>query len=144
MPLMPDSQPPEVLEPCEKPFNVPAAFMPPQLSSVLSLWLLPVAAARAGHLNALLFHEIIVETAAVMRFAADQFFRRPADEEIVKRSFRQLHLMRRSACKAGGGRSGAAEAGQASLSTARRSAAPIRCRSAPREDHGAGGRVNLF
>ncbi|MGX9726484.1 MAG: hypothetical protein ACTFAK_03925 [Candidatus Electronema sp. VV] len=36
------------------------------------------------------------ETVAVIRFAADKFFRQSADEETetVKRSFRQLHLMR--------------------------------------------------
>ena len=108
MTLMPDHQPPEVLKPSEKPFNFPAAFRPPQLSSVLSFWLLPVAAVRTDHLNTLLFQKIFqkisMEAVAVIRFIADKFFRQAADEETVKRSFYQLHLMRRSACKTDGDR----------------------------------------
>lgn len=104
MSLMSDNQPPEILKPGEKPFDFPAAFMPPQLSSVLSFWLSPAAAVRGGHLHPMLFHKFRVKTVAVMRFVTDELAGLAADEKAVKRLFRELRLMRRSACKAGGGR----------------------------------------
>lgn len=104
MTLISDNQPPEVLKPSEKPFNLPAAFIPPQLPSVLSFCFCSVAAVRRDHLNALVFQKFSIEIVAVIRFVADKFFRHSADEEAVKGGFRQLHLMRRSACEAYGDR----------------------------------------
>jgi len=104
MTLMPDNQPPEVLKPGEKSFNFPAAFTPPQLSSVLSLWFLPVAAMRGGHLNAMLFQNIFIKIIAVIRFVTDKFLRHSGDKKAVKCHFGQLHLMGRSTCKANGDR----------------------------------------
>ncbi len=104
MTLMSDSQPSEVLQPGEKPFSLPSAFVPPQLPAVLSFWLRAVASVRRGHLNAVLFQKIIIGHVAVIRFAANEFFRLSGNEKAVQGRCRQLHFMRRSACKAGGGR----------------------------------------
>jgi hypothetical protein len=52
MPLKSDCQPPEILRPGEKAFDFPAAFMPPQLPSVLSFDFGCVAAGRSSQLNA--------------------------------------------------------------------------------------------
>jgi hypothetical protein len=66
MTLMSDNQPPEVLKPSEKSFNFPTAFIPPQLSSVLSCWLFPAAPVRREYLNTMLFQDILIEIIAVM------------------------------------------------------------------------------
>jgi hypothetical protein len=104
MTLIPDNQPPEILKPSEKPFNFPTAFIPPQLSSVLSFWLFPAAPVRGDHLNAILFQNIFIEIIAVIRFVTDKFFRHSGDKETGNCHFGQLHLMGRSACKANGDR----------------------------------------
>jgi len=104
MTLISDNQPPEVLQPGEKPFDFPAAFIPPQLPSVLSFWLRPVAAMWRDQLNAVLFQKIIIELVTVIGFVANEFFRLSGNEKAVKCRFRQRHFMRRSTCKAGGDR----------------------------------------
>ena len=102
MTLISDNQPSQVLQPSEKPFDFPAAFIPPLLPSVLSFWLRPVAAMWCDQLNAVLFQKIIIELVTVVCFVANEFFRLSGNEKAVKRRFRQLHFMRRSTCKAGG------------------------------------------
>ena len=104
MTLISDNQPSEILKPSEKSFNFPTAFIPPQLSSVLSFWLFPAAPVRGDHLNTILFQNIFIEIIAVIRFVTDKFFRHSGDKEAVKRHFGQLHLMGRSTCKANGDR----------------------------------------
>jgi hypothetical protein len=104
MTLISDNQPSEILQPCEKAFNLPTAFISPQFSSVLSLWLFSAAPMRRNHLNAVLFQKSIIKFVAVIRFVADKFFRHSGDEKAVQHRFRQLHFMRRSTCKAGGDR----------------------------------------
>jgi hypothetical protein len=63
MTLISDNQPSEVLQPSKKPLNFPAAFIPPQLPSILSFWLRPVAAMWCDQLNIVLFQKIIIELA---------------------------------------------------------------------------------
>ena len=104
MTLISDNQPSEVLQPSEKPFDFPAAFIPPQLPAILSFWLRAVAAMWCNQLNAVLFQKIIIEHVAVIRFVANEFFRLSGNEKAVQCRFRQLHLMRRSTCQAGGDR----------------------------------------
>jgi len=104
MTLISDNQPSKILQPSEKPFDFPAAFIPPLLPSVLSFWLRPVAAMWRDQLNAVLFQKIIIELVTVVCFVANEFFRLSGNEKAVKCRFRQLHFMRRSTCKAGGDR----------------------------------------
>jgi hypothetical protein len=73
MTLISDCQSPEVLKPGKKPFGFPAAFMPPELSAVLSFWLRAVAAMRRNQLDAVLFQKIIIERIAVTGFAPTSF-----------------------------------------------------------------------
>jgi hypothetical protein len=82
MPLISDCQPPEIFRPGEKAFDFPAAFMPPQLLSVLSFDFGSVAEVRSSQLNT--FFSEVFHQSRRSGFVTDKFLRHSTDEETVK------------------------------------------------------------
>ena len=95
MTFISDNQPSEILEPSKEPCNFPAAFIPPQFSSVLSFWLFPTASLRNDHLNAMLLQEIFIQLITIVCFIADKFFWQFGEKTALQHRFRQLLRVQR-------------------------------------------------
>ena len=75
VPFVSDDDPAVVLEPSEKPFDLPASFVSAQGSSVLCLCSLSVAPVRSDDDGSELCQDEFVERVAVVSTVADEIFR---------------------------------------------------------------------
>jgi len=90
-------QAPKVLQPCEEPFDFPAAFVTPEFSSVLAMRSCAITTVRCDQLDPVVLGKLINHRVAVIALIADQSFGLVGHEAVLKRSLDQLLLMRRSA-----------------------------------------------
>lgn len=104
MTLPTHQQTPEVLQPREEPFDLPAALVTPEFSPVLAVSSCAISTMRCDQLDSVLLCELIDHCIAVIPSIANQSSRLLGDEAVRERGLDQLLLMRRSACNPEGDR----------------------------------------
>ena len=90
-------QAPEVLQPCEEPFDFPPAFVTSEFSPVLPVPASAITTMGGDQLDSVLLRQPIDHRIAVIASIANQSLRFLGHETMLDRSLDQLLLMRRSA-----------------------------------------------
>ena len=87
----------EVLQPGKQPLDAPASPRPSQAASILGGFATAVVAMGSDQLRAIVRPQPAGQRCAVIRFVADQSFRRRAEEALLERGFDEPDFMRSSA-----------------------------------------------
>lgn len=92
MVLVPDHEPPEVLQPGKEALNLPTTLGSPEFTAVLGLVAFPTPSMRGDHVNTPLAQRFI-KAVAVVGLVADQPFRRRFDKTLIERFFYQRYFV---------------------------------------------------
>ena len=101
--LPPDNEAAEVVEPGEKPLNLPTPFVSAERSPVLCPPN-PVPSIGRDHLSPVLFGNLFVERIAIVSFVADESLRIARHPKTIESVLDQGHFSRRSAFRPSGDR----------------------------------------
>ena len=101
--VMPNQDPPKVLQPSEQPLDFPALPIAAQRSAILGLRFLPVRLMRGNQLNTPGLQSFI-QRITIIRLVANQSFRSLFRKTSFQRGLHQRHFMRRSTAKGYGDR----------------------------------------
>jgi len=101
--FIPYHDPPEIVEPGEEAFNLPASSISPERSPILRIRLFPPALVRRNHLDAQAGQPLI-QWVAVIGLVADEPFGQPEEKTAPEGGLDQFHFMRRSTFHVSGDR----------------------------------------